>query len=175
MRKRFITAGILLFVLFTFAGTFAYVRHKNKLTRAVETELNSRHREERDRAGAGAEMRSAEKKLSSHLSVPLVIEELYRCAKNAGVMKHEVTTLAGGQAPAPVQKPGGEKRHEVARTSQLKITFEGNYRAAAEYVRLMQNINRFKRIVDLEMKSEKDTIKTTITLEILSFGQEHAA
>jgi Tfp pilus assembly protein PilO len=110
--------------------------------------------------------------------VSVFIESLYECAKATGIKNHEVATVAstnGREEKSGQERMGSRGREEEIRRYVVKISFEGSYRETAEYVRLLQNIERFKRITELQVKPEKNLLKATITLEILSRERPDAA
>ncbi|MGD0885756.1 MAG: hypothetical protein ABSA46_12975 [Thermodesulfovibrionales bacterium] len=110
--------------------------------------------------------------------VSVFIENLYACAKATGIKNHEVATVTStnerGEMPRQ-EMMSSRGREEEIRRYVVKVSFEGSYRDTAEYVRLVQNIERFKRITELQVKPERNLLRTTITLEILSRERSNAA
>ena len=175
MMKRFRVRIVLGFLIITLIGAFVYLQYREKSIRSMENTLDSMKVEKARLATAEIGLEILKKTFPPRLDVPSFVGDLFFCAKSAGVKNHEVMSLSGKEVAGTGQKKGGDSKTERVLTYQLKITFEGDFRSAAEYMRQMQNIGRFKRIIDLEMKSDKDTIKTIITIEIVSFGNENAA
>ncbi len=175
MMKRFGAGTVLVFLIITLACAFAYIQYREKSIRGMQNKLDSLKLEKAKLASPGPGLELLKKTFSPRLDVPSFAGDLYSCAKNSGVKNHEVSSLPVKGIAGAAQKKGGDRKILKVMTYQLKITFEGDFRSASEYIRQMQNIERFKRIIELEMKPDRDTIKTVITIEIVSFGDENAA
>lgn len=118
-----------------------------------------------------------EKMFPEKAGTALFVENLYDKARISGIKKHEVSTFKTGDVPVRnnVAKGTTGKSGKVLKTYSLKISFEGNYRDTAEYIREVQNIERYIRIVELGMKPVDKLLKTDITMEIYSVGGQDAA
>jgi Tfp pilus assembly protein PilO len=95
------------------------------------------------------------------------VDGLYRYARKSGIRNIEVQTLAAkDRAP----RPAGRKDvpTKLMRSYPLRIMMEGTYRNIAEYIRLLQNSERFTRVRELEIEPGKGALKATMTLEIFS-------
>lgn len=118
-----------------------------------------------------------EKMFPEKAGIALFVENLYDAARISGIKKHEVSTVKMGDAPARrnVKKGAVGENEKVLKTYSLKISLAGNYRDTVEYIREVQNIERYKRIVELGMKPADKLLKTDITIEIYSAGGQDAA
>lgn len=96
---------------------------------------------------------------------PAFIEFLYRSALESGLKQHEVSTEAGRSSGTA--RPGGSDTSAIAK-HRLKISASGNYRNFAEYVRRLQNIERFNRITDFKLTPDDAQLKGTLTVELYS-------
>jgi len=123
------------------------------------------------------DMGNPEKMFPGKAGMALFVENLYDAARTAGIKKHEVSTVKMGEAPERrnVKKGGAGEKEKVLKTYPLKISLEGDYRDTVEYIREVQNIERFKRIVEIGMKPAEKLLKTDITIEIYSTGGQDAA
>jgi hypothetical protein len=175
MMQRILVRIVLAFLVITLAGTYVYLQYREKSIRSMESTLDSMKAGKTRLAVTATGLGTLKKTFPPRLDVPSFAGDLYLCAKNAGVKNHEVTSLPGKEIGGTAQKKGDDRKTAKVITYQLKIAFEGDFRSAAEYIRQMQNIGRYKRIIDLEMKPDKDTLKTVITIELVSFGNENAA
>ena len=109
--------------------------------------------------------------------IALFVEDLFDVARISGIKKHEVITVKTGDVPERknvLKGRAGESGKDL-KTYSLKISLEGNYRDTVEYIREVQNIGRYQRIVELGMKPADKILKTDITVEIVSMGGQDAA
>ncbi|MGC2063020.1 MAG: hypothetical protein WA610_08575 [Thermodesulfovibrionales bacterium] len=99
--------------------------------------------------------------------LPLFIDGLYQYALKSDIINLDVQTLHPREKGA---RTGGSKEEKasILRSYPLRITMEGTYRNIAEYIRLMQNSERFTRVLELEIQPGNDLHKATMTLEIFS-------
>lgn len=105
------------------------------------------------------------------------VENLYDAALASGIKKHEVSTMKTGDVPAGKSAMKGKtgENGRVLKTYSLKISFEGTYRDTVEYVREVQNIEGHKRITELGMHPANNLLKTHMTVQIFSWGEQDAA
>ncbi|TAN41995.1 MAG: hypothetical protein EPN25_03850 [Nitrospirae bacterium] len=118
-----------------------------------------------------------EKIVPGKAAVALFVEDLYAAARVSGIVKHQVSTVKTADAPARMNVTRGKtgRNEKALETHSIKITLEGNYRETVEYIREVQNIERYKRIVELRMKPVDNVLKTDMTMEIYSAGGQDAA
>jgi Tfp pilus assembly protein PilO len=144
----------------------AYRTNRAKKVKLMRADL-ARVSAEKDRLRTvEAEVARITRMIPTESGVSLFIESLYRAAKEAGLKQHEVSTetnKAGGSA-----RPGGSNTTEAVIKQNLKVTVSGGYRNFAEYVRRVQNIERFNRITDFKLSPDTDQLKGTLTLELYS-------
>lgn len=98
-------------------------------------------------------------------NIPAYIENLYRTAREAGLTQCEVTTEADKGSGAA--RPGGSETSNIAK-HRLKLTASGTYRHFAELLRLVQNSERFNRIIDFKLVPEGAPLKGFMTVELYS-------
>ncbi|OGW29582.1 MAG: hypothetical protein A2X59_05725 [Nitrospirae bacterium GWC2_42_7] len=118
-----------------------------------------------------------EKIFPGKAGIALFVENLYEAARMSGIKDHEVSTVKMGDMPARrnLMKGKAAGNEKALKTYSLKISLQGNYRDTVEYIRELQNIERYKRIVELVMKPVDMQLKTDITVEIYSAGGQDAA
>lgn len=98
-------------------------------------------------------------------NTPAFMESLYRSARESGLKQHEaVTEIAASTAPA---RPGAADTGSVAK-HRIKVSAIGNFRSFAEYLRRVQNIERFNRITSFKLVPDNGQLRGTITLELYS-------
>lgn len=98
------------------------------------------------------------------------IEDLYSAAQQAKLTSHTVSTENSASRPTP---RGGDKT-EGLNSFRFKIAIEGNYRSIAEYIRRVQNIERFKRITDIKLVPGKQGITGSLSMELFSLKGQNA-
>lgn len=144
----------------------AYRTNRAKKVKLLRADLARVSAEKDQVRTAEAEVASITRMIPAESGVSVFIESLYGAAKEAGLKQHEVSTetnKSGGSA-----RPGGSNTTEVVVRQNLKVTVSGGYRNFAEYVRRVQNIERFNRITDFKLNPENDQLKGTLTLELYS-------
>ncbi len=95
---------------------------------------------------------------------PAFIESLYTIARESGLKQHEVSTEAG--KGSGTSRPGGSDATGLISKQILKINAAGSYRNFAEYVRRLQNIERFCRITNFTLSPDAAQLKGTLTVEL---------
>jgi hypothetical protein len=127
----------------------------------------------REKVGPG----NIENMFPEKAGIALFVENLYDAARMSGMKKHEVSTVKTADAGArrTVKKSTTDEGGKVLKTYALKISLEGNYRDTVEYIREVQNLGRYKRIVALGMKPVDKLLKTDMTIEIYSVGGQDVA
>lgn len=105
--------------------------------------------------------------IPAEAGTPAFIETLYRAARESGLKQHEVSTE--GDKSAAAARPGGTGAGPAAiATQRLKVSATGSYRDFAEYVRRLQNMERFNRITDFKLTPDTAQLKGTLTIELYS-------
>jgi hypothetical protein len=158
---------IVLFYLYRITGQINGIKAQTSKVRSEKLSLS------RERAASENE----EKMFPVNPGTALFVEKLYDAARISGIKKHEVSTEKTGDISVRknVMKNATGESEKVLKTYSLKISLEGNYRDTAEYIREVQNIGRYMRIMGLVMKPVDKLLKTDITIEIYSLGGRDAA
>jgi Tfp pilus assembly protein PilO len=174
INKGTIYAAVMLAALAVFL-LYLYVRTGQIDSIKAETAKARAENQALSRQNAGPE--NNEKLFPEKAGTALFVENLYDAARLSGIKKHEVSTVKTSDVPARknVTKGTSADSGKVLKTYSLKISLEGNYRETAEYIREVQNIERFKRITELGIKPADKLLKTDMTIEIYSLGGQDAA
>ncbi|HIJ80633.1 MAG TPA: type 4a pilus biogenesis protein PilO [Desulfuromonadales bacterium] len=124
---------------------------------------------DRDRVRAvEAEVDRLSRLIPVEAGVPAFVEELYRCAKESGLRLHEVVTETDKEKKPVATRSGTAVEIEAVSTHRLKISAAGSFRQLSEYVRRVQNIERFNRITDFKMSPDGGQVKGAFTVELFS-------
>ena len=98
------------------------------------------------------------------------IEDLYTAAKTSNLTVHEASSEMTVSRPTPRTPQPTEELSSVL----LKIKIEGSYRSIAEYIRRIQNIERFKRISEIKLASGKNGVSGSLAIELYALKGQHA-
>jgi len=141
--------------------------------RVAELEQKQRDAESPETAAALAMLR---KHFPEKADVSSFVESIYVLGQKAGLENMDIVTQAvSKQKPARNTSPPGTAPAFILTAYPVKVTFEGNYRAVARFVREIQKLERYKRIVQMEMKPLKSSVKTIMTIELMAYEVDHAA
>lgn len=168
MKKR---TDIVVFVIFLGLAavlSFVYSMERSRAIGRIRMEMESLHLQQQQRPPTVSEPENLGRMFPPRAELPLFVDGLYEYARKSGIRNLEVQTLASKEK---IQRTGGrkeEKKTRLLRAYQLRIQMEGTYRNIAEYIRLMQNSERFTRILELEIEPGKDLLKAAMMLEIYS-------
>lgn len=141
--------------------------------RVVELEQKRKEAESPENVAALAMLR---KHFPAKADISSFVESIYVLGQRAGLQNMDVVTQAVSK-----QKPARKTASSDAATAfvltpyPVKVAFEGDYRAAAQFIRELQKLERYKRIVQMEMKPLKSTLKTIMTIELMAYEAAHAA
>jgi Tfp pilus assembly protein PilO len=135
---------------------------KVKRLRAELASINAA--QDKSRAGE-TEITRLNQLIPADANTPVFIETLYRAARESGLKQHEVSTEA--EKSSGNARPGGSDTSTITK-HHLKISAIGSYRNFAEYVRRLQNFERFNRITDFRLSPDVTQLKGTLTVELYS-------
>lgn len=142
---------------------------------AMQEQLAGLERKAEQMLRAGAEIEALQRQFPQQADVSSFVEGLSLLARRAGLRHLEITTLPAAKAAAAAQQRAGAVPPAGRLVSYpVRLSFEGNFRTIAEYLRTVQAMDRYKRIVQIEMKPHKQTIRTSIIIEITAFEASHA-
>lgn len=157
---------VLIFYLLTLTLCMSFYRSdRSKKIKLLHAELARVASEKEKVRAAEAEVSRLTKLVPSETNTYAFIETLYQLARESGLKQHEVITES--EKRADTARPGGANTSEVAK-HRLKISANGSYRSFAEYVRKIQNIERFNRIIDFKLSPDAFQLKGTLTIELYS-------
>ncbi|MEK6743457.1 MAG: type 4a pilus biogenesis protein PilO [Nitrospirota bacterium] len=169
----FLAACIILVaaVAFYAGGRFRGISAMQK--RVAELEQKQKEAESPENVAALAMLR---KHFPEKADVSSFVESIYILGRRAGLENMDIVTQAVSKQK-PVRKTSSPDAAPafVLTAYPVKVTFEGDYRAVAQFVREIQKLERYKRIVQMEMKPLKSTVKTIMTIELMAYEVAHAA
>lgn len=120
---------------------------------------------------AEAEVTRLSRLIPSEANTPAFIESLYQCAGESGLKQHEVATEA--VKSLTTARPGAGDTTSVAK-HRIRVSATGSYRSFAEYLRRVQNIERFNRITEFKLVPDSGQLKGTFAIELYSLPVKNA-
>lgn len=118
-----------------------------------------------------AEIKRLTRLIPTEVDSPAFIESLYRCALESGLKQHDVST-EGQKSPATA-RPGSANTSMLAK-HRIKISALGSYRSLAEYLRRVQNLERFNRITEFKIVPDAGQLKGTLVVELYALSVKNA-
>jgi Tfp pilus assembly protein PilO len=164
-----------LIILATYLLALAIVLPLYRLKRSsadkrLQAEISASKQEIAKIKASSQEMEKLRRMFPLEAHTALFVEELYTAALQSKLAAHEVSTESSAQR-SPARKT---TQPEDLIIFNFKVTVEGSYRSIAEYIRKIQNIERFKRITDIRLSPGKLGVAGTISLELISLKGQNA-
>jgi len=128
------------------------------------------------RPGAsGASVDLLKKKFPQRADISSFIEGLYRLSDKAGLQNVDISTLNDGRTGSGPMSTSVKKTAQLLTTHQIRISCEGKYRAIAQYLAQINDVDRYSRVVSFDLKPSTHTIKANIVIEITSVEVHNAS
>ena len=163
---------ILIAYLFVIAVSLPVYRMKRAATdKRLQAQINAVQLEKTKITSAASEMERLQKLFPSEPGSAAFIEALYSAAKESNLAAHDVHTATTTTRTAT---RGATAQPEQVGSHRFAISIEGSFRNVAEYIRRVQNFERFKRITEIKLAPGKQGITGTINLELFSLKEQHA-
>ena len=144
----------------------AYRSNRAKKVKQLRAELTSFSAEQNKARAAETEVTRLMSLIPAEANSPAFIESLYRAALESGLKQHEVSTEA--DKSSGTARPGGSDTTSTVVKQRFKVSAIGSYRSFAEYIRRVQNTERFNRIIDFKLTPDATQLKGTLTIELYS-------
>ncbi len=161
---------ILALYLLTLAIALPLYRLKRGATdKRLRAEISASKNEVIKIKATALEMNKLRRLFPAEAGISFFIEELYTAAKQSKLTSHDASSENSASRPAP---RGSNQAEELSKI-QLKINVEGSYRSIAEYIRRVQNIERFKRLTEIKLVPGQHGVTGSVNLELFSLkGQD---
>ena len=158
------------------AALIFYAGVRNRGMIIMQNRIVEMEQKEAEFRETGVSLAMLRKHFPQKADISSFVEDLYVLGQRGGLENMEIVTLAVTKQK-PVRKTASPDAAPafVLTAYPVKVTFEGNYRAVAQFVREIQRLERYKRIVHVEMKPVKSSLKTIMTIEIMAYEAAHAA
>lgn len=147
-----------------------YRLKRNSVDKRLQAEINATKNELAKIKAAAMEMEQLRRLFPAEADTSSFIEDLYSAGQQSKLTSHEVSTDISG--PRPSARKGSQP--EELGTYRFKINVKGSYRSIAEYIRRVQNLERFKRITNIKLAPDKNGVAGNLTLELFSLKGQNA-
>ena len=147
-----------------------YRLKRNAADRRLQSEISSAKGEIEKINTAALEMDRLRRLFPAETSSASFIEDLYTAAQQAKLTTHEVSSENNATRPS---SRVASQADELSRF-RFKVDVEGSFRSIAEYIRIVQNIERFKHVSAIQLAPGKNGVMGTISLELFSLKGQNA-
>lgn len=147
-----------------------YRLNRNSAEKRMQAEISTSRNELTKFKSTAIEMERLRKLFPSEARSTSFIEDLYAAAQETKLTNHGVSTE---NSTSRATSRGSAKNEELD-SYRLKVAVEGNYRSIAEYIRKVQNIERFKRFTDIKLVPTKQGISGNLSIELFSLKGQNA-
>lgn len=155
---------LIAYLLILAVSMLAYLSNRTVKTTRLRADLARMSAELVKSRSTETEVTRLARLIPAEANTPVFIETLFRAARESGLKQHEVSTEAGKNSGTA--RPGGSETAGSITKQRIKVSASGSYRSFAEYVRRVQNIERFNRITDFKLTPDAAQLKGTLTVEL---------
>jgi Tfp pilus assembly protein PilO len=143
-----------------------YRSNRTKKVKLLRAELSRISADQNKALAAETEVTRIMRLIPAEANSSAFVESLYRAALESGLKQHDVSTEA--DKSSATARPGGSDTTSTVVKQRYKISAIGSYRSFAEYIRKVQNTERFNRIIDFKLAPDTTQLKGTLTIELYS-------
>lgn len=141
-----------------------YRLKRNAVAKRLQAEINATKSEQVKIKATSQELDRLRRLFPAEARPETFIEELYSAALQSKLTSHDAST----ENTASRSTTRSTAQPEELSSFRFKVNVEGSYRSIAEYLRRVQNIERFKRITDIKLAPGKQGVTGSLTLELFS-------
>lgn len=147
-----------------------YHFRRSSADKRLRSETGSTRSEIEKINAAAGEMDKLRRLFPAEAGTASFIEDLYAAAKQSGLRAHEAST--DNTAPRTSSR-ATSKSDELSRFRFI-VTVEGSYRAIAEYIRRIQNVERLKHITTIKLAPGKQGVTGVLSMELFAMKGQNA-
>jgi Tfp pilus assembly protein PilO len=167
---------ILIAYLFILAIALPVYRMKRaSVEKRLKAQISAAQQEKAKATSAASEMERLRQLFPTEPGTAPFIEALYSAAQQSKLAAHDVKTdavAARAASRTPSRNPAAQA--DAVSSHRFSISLEGSFRNVAEYIRRIQNFERFKRITEIKLAPAKQGVSGTISLELFSLKDQNA-
>ena len=143
---------------------------RNTSFKRLRSEISTAKNETGKINAATREMDNLRRLFPADAGTASFIEDLYVTAQQSKLLSHDVSLE---NTPARSAARGTTQPDDLSR-NRFVVKVEGSYRSIAEYIRRVQNIERFKRITDIQLAPDKQGVTGKLSLELIALKGQNA-
>ncbi|MBC8018055.1 MAG: type 4a pilus biogenesis protein PilO [Verrucomicrobia bacterium] len=147
-----------------------YRLKRNSADKRLRAEISATENELAKIKAVALEMDRLRRLFPAEAGTASFIEDLYTAAQQSKLSSHD----ASSENTAPRSTARGAAQSNELSSFRFKINVEGSYRSIAEYIRRVQNFERFKRITDIKLAPGKQGVTGSLSLELFSLKGQNA-
>lgn len=147
-----------------------YRLKRNSVDKRLQAEISATRSELAKIKAATLEMDRLRRLFPAEARTETFIEDLYSAAQQSKLTSHDASTE--NSMARPSARTGSQP--EELSSFRFKVNVEGSYRSIAEYIRRVQNIERFKRITEIRLAPGKQAVAGSLSLELFSLKGQNA-
>lgn len=147
-----------------------YRLKRSSANKRLQAEISATNMEIAKIREADQEMVKLRRLFPAEANTSSFIEDLYTAAQQSKLTSHDASSE---NKESRSQNRGSAQAEELS-SYRFKVNVEGSYRSIAEYIRRIQNIERFKRFTDIKLAPGKQGVSGTLSLELFSMKGQNA-
>ena len=144
-----------------------YHLKRSAANRRLQTKLQAAKTEKAKNTTAASEMQRLRQLFPTEPGIAAFIESLHAAAKDSKLAVYDVRTET-----SPARADSRAASAQPVNSHRFTIALEGSFRSVAEYIRRIQNFERFKRINEIRLVPGKQGTAGTISLELFSLKEQ---
>ncbi|MDD2364857.1 MAG: hypothetical protein PHN84_01695 [Desulfuromonadaceae bacterium] len=145
---------------------FSYRTNRSKKVKLIRAELSRVESEKNKVRRDENELARISRLIPSEADSTAVVEALYRFAKESGLTQHNVKTEVNKKLTSARNRRSSNNLTVAA--NRINVNTIGSFRQTAEYIRRLQNMERFNRIAELRLTPSENVVKASLTVEVFS-------
>jgi Tfp pilus assembly protein PilO len=149
---------------------------RERTDKRMQAQINAAERERAKSISTASELEHLRLLFPAEPGIAQFVEALYSSAQQSKLIVHNVQTESIGSKTSlrPAARPSANQPSAPLNSHRFAISIEGSFRSIAEYIRRVQNFERFKRINEIKLVPGKHGISGNISLELFSLKDQHA-
>jgi len=126
-------------------------------------------------SSTASDISTLKKKFPGKADISSFVERLSVLAQKAGMKNVDIIARNDTQVKVMRKNASNANQTRILVTYPIRISFEGKYRVIAEFLKELQEIERYKKVTQIELKPGENSVKATILIDIVSFEGADAA
>jgi len=168
--KLIILIGYLIILI---VSLFAYKLKRAKKEKTLKAAISQINAEKDKKRRGELELKKIMGTIPLEVDTTAIVSSLYTFAKDSGLKSHDVSTEGAGGGDKLSARAATKANKDGLKKSRFRIAISGGFRNMAEYVRNIQNMERFNKIIEMKFSADKDSVvKGNIVVEYYSLADK---